>query len=84
MSSNVTSGVVTCDEQRAFWVSWRGGALLAGAGEWTGSDVFLRWNDPEALRDIEAVSVSTEFGSEGFWEIRETEGTNGGNVEILL
>ncbi|OWF45039.1 C3 and PZP-like alpha-2-macroglobulin domain-containing protein 8 [Mizuhopecten yessoensis] len=62
-------GVISCDEYRYFWISWRNdGEVVLGRGEVVFQDVLLTARDDEYLYQVRFVGISTGFGSSGKWK----------------
>ena len=59
-----TKGIVNCNETRAFWVSWRDGAIAVGQGGMVDSNGFMKWS-PKQLGAINAFQVYTGNGTKG-------------------
>lgn len=62
-----TPQILSCDELRNFWLSWRDGYVEVGHGRHAGSELIARWRDETPL-SVHEISVTTTQNSEGYWE----------------
>ncbi|XP_046556880.1 uncharacterized protein LOC124266111 [Haliotis rubra] len=60
------SSIVSCNDYRPFWLSWKNGVISAGKGVVAGSDQFMEWT-PASPIVINHVSVSTYVNNPGTW-----------------
>lgn len=67
--------LLSCWQERAFWVSWKGGVIQVGKGLYPQSRI-VEWVDPEP-DSVDSVTLFTwpdVYDSEGFWEISVPQG----------
>ncbi|CAH1794507.1 unnamed protein product [Owenia fusiformis] len=68
MAEAETLDIVTCEEFRSFWVSWKNGLIEVGKGKTHGVGRFMFWTDPNA-HVVKALSLATGWGSRGKWTL---------------
>ncbi|XP_036271779.1 C3 and PZP-like alpha-2-macroglobulin domain-containing protein 8 [Pipistrellus kuhlii] len=69
VASAPTARILSWDEFRAFWISWRGGLIQVGYGpEPSNGSVIVAWTLPKAP-DIQFIGFSTGWGSAGEFRI---------------
>ncbi|XP_067665680.1 uncharacterized protein [Haliotis asinina] len=64
--SHVEPSIVSCNEYRSFWLSWKNGVISVGKGPVAGSQLFMQWA-PTAPIVINHVSISTYLNNPGTW-----------------
>ena len=75
VSQKDTPEVLSCEQTRAFWVSFDGGRIRVGSGAEVYRQQMVHWNDPSASpHDVTAVSVSTGWGTSGEWTFAASQG----------
>ena len=57
-----TPGLLSCDEFRYFWVSWKDQYIEVGQGQTVGNRRFMAWQDPDHTYDIKAATVYSGSG----------------------
>ncbi|XP_021364534.1 C3 and PZP-like alpha-2-macroglobulin domain-containing protein 8 [Mizuhopecten yessoensis] len=68
--SHTEDGVISCDEYRYFWISWRNdGEVVLGRGEVVFQDVLLTLRDDEYLYQVRFVGITTGSGPSGKWKL---------------
>ncbi|XP_067665633.1 C3 and PZP-like alpha-2-macroglobulin domain-containing protein 8 [Haliotis asinina] len=60
------SSILSCNEYRPFWLSWRDGVISVGKGLVAGGQRFLQWT-PTTNIVINYVSISTYVNNPGTW-----------------
>ncbi|XP_067673785.1 uncharacterized protein [Haliotis asinina] len=60
------SSIVSCNEYRPFWISWKNGVISGGKGLVAGSNKFMEWA-PNSPIVINHVSLSTYINNPGTW-----------------
>ena len=70
-----TPGLLSGDQDRSFWISWRNGVIEVGRGYVVGRERFMMWADPEP-RSVHSVTFATGWGHNGHWEVDSFEGTH--------
>ncbi|MEE6510015.1 hypothetical protein FKM82_028976 [Ascaphus truei] len=83
MSSASTASILTWDEFRAFWISWKNGVIQIGYGTQGSNDsVIVEW---EAARqpDVKFIGFSTGWGSMGEFKIWRKEETDENHNEAF-
>jgi len=68
-----TPGILSCTEQRYFWVTWQYGAISVGRGEIIGLDEIMDYQ-PMELYPVTAVAYSTGYDYNGTWYIKASYG----------
>ena len=61
-----------CSEFRQFWISWYNGEIVVGQGS-LGSNEILRYSN-SSPNEISAVAITTGFGIEGDWKLKQNPG----------
>jgi hypothetical protein len=64
-----TTGYLNPNDFRQFWASAANGLLRIGAGNIVGFNVFMQWQDPDAILDVTKAAVATGWGNEGDWVV---------------
>ena len=67
-----TPGLLSCYENRPFWMSWKDGSLHVGEGR-TGHQVFIDYHGSPELAHISAIGHSTD-NTNGEWDVPLREG----------
>ena len=64
-----TPNILSCNESRAFWLSWAGGNIEMGTGDVPGGSVsILSWQD-STPRPVNAISVTSGWGAAATWQL---------------
>ena len=58
-------GLLSCDEERFFWLSWHGGHIVLGRGQDHGEDILIGYHDLDGP-SVQALSIST-LKDAGVW-----------------
>ncbi|XP_067665645.1 uncharacterized protein [Haliotis asinina] len=66
MAVHHESSIVSCNEYRPFWLSWKNGVISAGKGLVGGRQQFMKWA-PVTPIVINHVSISTYVKNPGTW-----------------
>ena len=68
-------GVISDEEYRTFWISWKANEIAVGFGHKIGLDMLLAYyaSDPERM-NINAVAITSAKYSEASWRISGIEG----------
>ena len=53
--------VTACDIMTAFWMSWEGGALVAGYGNTIGVNKPIYWQDPSPSFQVNSMAFSSSL-----------------------
>ncbi len=64
-----TTGYLNENDFRQFWASAANGLIRLGAGNIPGFNVFMQWQDPNEILDIQLAAVATGWGNEGDWVV---------------
>ncbi|XP_071110649.1 uncharacterized protein [Haliotis cracherodii] len=70
MNSHAESSIVSCNEYRPFWHSWKNGVISAGRGPVAGAQTFMQWSPAKPIV-INYVSISTYVNNSGTRLFRE-------------
>ena len=78
------SGILSCDEFRTFWVSWKTDQVLVGRGPIYGQQVFLNFNRKEAdhLHPVNELQFAAGWGAIATWQIRDNSGKDCKNAHF--
>ncbi len=72
--TDLTTGVVSWDEFRAFWISWTGGTIQVGHGEAPSNEsLIMSWHDDNPM-PIRYIGFTTGLGSLGEFRIWKKKG----------
>ena len=63
-----TPDILDPDSGSEFWISWHSSAVKVGKGTTIGQDQIIDFDDTEMV-EINSISISTNYGVEGDWEI---------------
>jgi len=66
--------VISCSEERLFWISWSGGKIRVGTGGYFNSGIVLLEYQDSTPQEIKSVAVSTGWGASGSWEVYNQNG----------
>ena len=71
-----TPGILNCDSERYFWISWsyQSAIIEVGRGMVPGEMGFMNLRDTEEPYDIRAMSIGTPAGVSGVWQFGSTKG----------
>ena len=64
-----TTGYLNPNDFRQFWASAANGLIRLGAGNLIGFNVFMQWQDPNEVLDVQYAAVATGWGNEGDWVV---------------
>ena len=64
-----TPDILSCTEQRWFWVTWQYGAIEVGRGEVLGDNKFMDYQ-PLQMYPVNAIGYSTGYDYNGTWFIK--------------
>ncbi|XP_018112272.1 C3 and PZP-like alpha-2-macroglobulin domain-containing protein 8 [Xenopus laevis] len=83
VSSASTSSVLSWDEFRAFWISWKNGVIQVGYGIYSSNDsVIVEWT-VDKQPDVKFIGFSTGWGSMGEFKIWRKEETDENHNEAF-
>ena len=68
-----TPGVLSCAEDRYFWLSWKNGLVRLGSGSLHGVGEVLKWKNPNPF-DVNAIGLVTNAGVKGRWRVQTNVG----------
>ena len=71
-----TPGILSCDETRFFWVSWREGRIKLGRGLHKDNDVIINWMDPMPRNVVEVFFDSRSSTVPALWQLSNLNGKN--------
>ncbi|XP_067086562.1 C3 and PZP-like alpha-2-macroglobulin domain-containing protein 8 [Osmerus mordax] len=78
-----TPGILSWDEFRSFWVSWKGGVVQVGHGlQASNESLILQWSGP-LLEQVRHVGFSTGWGSVGEFKIWRKEDSDENHNEAF-
>ncbi|KAM9761751.1 C3 and PZP-like alpha-2-macroglobulin domain-containing protein 8 isoform 1-T1 [Menidia menidia] len=78
-----TPGILSWDEFRSFWISWRGGALQVGHGlKPSNESVILQWSG-QFPGQVQHIGFSTGWGSVGEFKIWKKEDSDDNHNEAF-
>ena len=77
-----TPNIVSCNESRPFWVSWKDAVISVGRGNKVGDRTFMTFQS-RYEKAVHAISISG-WNSEGFWEFHEIENNQEGNLILKI
>uniref|UniRef100_A0A8C7S518 C3 and PZP like alpha-2-macroglobulin domain containing 8 n=1 Tax=Oncorhynchus mykiss TaxID=8022 RepID=A0A8C7S518_ONCMY len=81
--SSPTPGILSWDEFRSFWVSWKGGVVQVGHGlQPSNESVILQWSGP-LPGQVRHIGFSTGWGSVGEFKIWRKEDTDENHNEAF-
>ncbi|XP_033624111.1 C3 and PZP-like alpha-2-macroglobulin domain-containing protein 8 isoform X2 [Asterias rubens] len=81
--TDLTTGIVSWDEFRAFWISWTGGNIQVGHGEVPSNEsVIMSWHDANPM-PIQYIGFTTGLGSLGEFRIWKKKGSNEMYIEAF-
>ncbi|KAI0227933.1 hypothetical protein LSAT2_021579 [Lamellibrachia satsuma] len=63
--AQTTSQLLSCTEERLFWISWHNGQVAVGGGRKMGRNIVMAYEEMNPFR-LTALSVTTD-GSNGTW-----------------
>ena len=63
--AQTTSQLLSCTEERLFWISWHNGQVAVGRGRKMGRNIVMAYEEMNPFR-LTALSVTTD-GSNGTW-----------------
>ena len=66
--------IVSCEEFRAFWVSWEKGSIQVGSGTQF-THVLAAWDDPNPLTDTKYVAFGSYEGASVDWQVMHDQGS---------
>ena len=69
----MTDDILSCDEFRWFWVSWRGEYIEVGRGHVVGTDRFMMLRD-EGMLSIHALTIASGTEADGRFELSTYDG----------
>ena len=64
-----TTGYLNPNDFRQFWASAANGLIRLGADNIPGFNVFMQWQDPNEILDVQLAAVATGWGNEGDWVV---------------
>ena len=67
------NNIVSCVENRHFWISWADDSIEVGKGEIVGTNRILQYT-PLQIYEVRAVGYSTGYGYNGTWAIKLWDG----------
>ena len=77
-----TPGILSCTEDKYFWISWQKGLIQVGMGLSYGEALILQWQDPMP-KNLQFVQVSTSLASTGLWTFPHTTGRKSALLLII-
>ena len=68
-----TPNILSCSEQRAFWISWQDDILRVGEGAVIGEKKFME-HKPSKPHPVRSVKFDTNRAANAHWEIFNSKG----------
>ena len=63
-----TQNVLSCNENRPFWISWEAGSIMVGSGNRVGENVLVSLIDPDPFT-VKSLGILTLYKEVGEWKV---------------
>ena len=68
-----TTGILVCDTEMHFWMSWERDFIEVGRGSVVKDQKIIDWK-PTKPHAVSSVSITTDFSQKGIWRFNQVDG----------